>query len=159
MLLIFVSMSRPRPIHILSMQSILLFHFYFYIFSSFVSNMSCSSWMLTLIKDVHNLIIATVQLRVLLRICLNLYHFHRAVAYEKVCIWVFWGNSFAGMTVIFVGGLFQLPPVWSPNVFSAYNCVFGSISHSCKLFKMCKLIKIMRQHVESRSLIFQMLFG
>ena len=36
---------------------------------------------------------------------------------------------FARKTVIFVGDLFQLPPVRTPNIFLAYNSVFRGIFH------------------------------
>ena len=51
--------------------------------------------------------------------------------------------------LFFVGDLFQLPPVKAPNIFSAYNSVFGGIFHLWDLLKMSELTEVMKQQGES----------
>ena len=58
------------------------------------------------------------------------------------------GNSmkpFAGITIIVVGDLYQLPPVLQRPVFADYYDEMYNIFHLWRVFKMCELTEVMRQ--------------
>ena len=52
---------------------------------------------------------------------------------------------FAGITIIVVGDLYQLPPIHKKNVFDYYKNYAYNLSHQWKVFKMIELTEIMRQ--------------
>ena len=52
---------------------------------------------------------------------------------------------FAGITIIVVGDLYQLPPIRKKNVFDYYKNDAYNLCHPWKVFKMIELTEIMRQ--------------
>ena len=54
-------------------------------------------------------------------------------------------KPFAGISVIVVGDLYQLPPVFQKPVYADYYDELYNIHHLWKLFKMCELEDVMRQ--------------
>ena len=50
---------------------------------------------------------------------------------------------FAGLTVIFCGDFFQLPPIQS--IYSDYNDEWQNLVHLWKMFKLVELTEVMRQ--------------
>ena len=54
-------------------------------------------------------------------------------------------KPFAGITLIVVGDLYQLPPVMQRPVFADYHEELYNINHLWRVFKMCELTEVMRQ--------------
>ena len=54
-------------------------------------------------------------------------------------------SLFAGITIIVVGELYQLPPIRKKNVFDNYKNDSYNLCHTWKIFKMIELTEIMRQ--------------
>ena len=54
-------------------------------------------------------------------------------------------KPYAGLTIIVVGNLYQLPPVFQRPVFADYYDDIYNIYHLWKVFKMCELTEVMRQ--------------
>ena len=52
---------------------------------------------------------------------------------------------FAGITIIVVGDLYQLPPICKKNIFDYYKNDAYNLCHPWKVFKMIELTEIMRQ--------------
>ena len=59
-------------------------------------------------------------------------------------------KPFAGLTMIVVGNLYQLPPVLQKPVFADYYDDIYNIYHLWKVFKMCELTEVMRQKGDSQ---------
>ena len=56
---------------------------------------------------------------------------------------------FAGITMIFVGDLFQLPPVLQKPIYADYYDEIFNIHHLWRTFKFCELSQVMRQREDS----------
>ena len=56
---------------------------------------------------------------------------------------------FAGITMIFVGDLYQLPPVLQKPIYADYYDEIFNIHHLWRTFKSCELTEVMRQREDS----------
>ena len=59
-------------------------------------------------------------------------------------------KPFAGISVIVVGDLYQLPPVMQRPVYADYHDEMFNIYHLWRVFKMCGLEQVMRQRGDTR---------
>ena len=77
--------------------------------------------------------------------------------YQMICYFMFFGSvtqeQFAGLTVIAVGDLFQLPPVRDRLVHSSDRNTLRNFDPLWKRFRLCELNEIIRQRGESISLL------
>ena len=54
-------------------------------------------------------------------------------------------QPFPNLSVLVVGGLLQLPPIKTPQIFESYNNGFGDFSNLWSLFVMAELTEVLRQ--------------
>ena len=63
-------------------------------------------------------------------------------------------DLFAGISIIAVGDLYQLPPIKKKAIFDDYKMETNNLCHSWRVFKMVELTEIIRQKMIIHSLNF-----
>jgi hypothetical protein len=80
---------------------------------------------------------------------LNFYGWeHNTIAYPPTIEKNFWSaiiDLFAGISIIAVGDLYQLPPIKKKGIFDDYKNETHNLYHSRRVFRMVELTEIMRQ--------------